>query len=52
MSIMQDRARDPSASHFQMPICHYWTSSHVRGLANRDEAHVILLVAKEASMLL
>ena len=49
---MQDRARDPRASHFQMPICHYWTNSHVRGLANRDEAHVILLVAKGASMLL
>ena len=49
---MQDRARDPRASHFQMPICHYWTSSHFKGLANKDEAQAILLVAKEASMLL
>ena len=49
---MQDRARDPRASHFQTPIFHYWISSHVKGLANRDEAHAILLVAKETSMLL
>ena len=49
---MQDRAKDHRASHFQMPICHYWTSSHFKGLANKDEAQAILLVAKEASMLL